>query len=43
MAWMTGKRPLAIALVAAFIVLLILSALLPYAGGGHSGLTDLFR
>ena len=43
MAWMTSKSPLAVALIAAFVVLLILSAVLPYVGGGHSGLTDLFH
>jgi type II secretory pathway component PulF len=40
---MTSKRPIVIALVAAFVVLLILSVVLPYVGGGHSGLTDLFH
>jgi hypothetical protein len=43
MPWMTSKRPIVIALVAAFVVLLILSVVLPYVGSGHSGLTGLFH
>jgi hypothetical protein len=42
MAWMTSKRPLLIALIAAFVVLLVLSLVLPFVGGGHSGLTKMF-
>jgi len=37
MTWTPGKRSLAYALIATFVLLLILSAVLPYVGGGHSG------
>jgi FlaG/FlaF family flagellin (archaellin) len=42
MASMIGKRRLMIAVVAVLATLAILSFVLPYVGGGDSGLTKLF-
>jgi hypothetical protein len=42
MASMTGKRRLAVGVIAVLAVLAILSFVLPYVGSGDSGLTQLF-